>query len=332
MKPLYFPFTYIGQPLGKALAACFGQFAVYRPSDKPLPAHMLEWVQRGILEIRVPVKPDPQVIERVISDYRAWAELHQGGPGMKTLVLNYLKDAIPFYSETSPSRIISEIRATGRNPERAVALDPLLQAVVFLEFAQEFDREIEEISQDLQVTDITRRELISNLRGGQEAGELASGEGGSQDSMEYMTSERLKAWAQLSGRDREVPGLLITSSRSLLDQMLDQLPPAEAVFQHDSIPLGGVDQEAVRPWQDELARRLTDVLDLDAGAAADDSSKISIDGGPGSRVSLRIYRIPGQAPQEVLAACSRSGVLPAVGLQQSGPCRNTLLGHIAVHL
>jgi hypothetical protein len=330
MKPLYFPFTYVAEPLADALGACFRQFAVYRPSEKPLPPHMLKWVQRGILEVRVPVRHDSQVIEGVMRDYRAWAELHHRGSGMRSLFLNYLEDAVPFHSDTSPSRIISEIKGGSRNPNQATAPDPILQAVVFLEFAQEFDRQAEEISRGMNAADMTTRELILNLLGEGTDAEPLSGECRLPDSIEYMALERLRAWTQLLGGDRKAPELLITSSPSLLDRMLDQMPAAEQVFQNDSIPIEMVGAEAARPWQDELAGRLTDLLDLDGDKAADFSGTISIDPAPGPRVSLRIYRIAGQAPLEVLIACNRApGVQPADMCGAAATPRNTLLGCIA---
>jgi hypothetical protein len=320
MKPLYFPFTYVGEPMADALAACFRQFVVYQPSDKPLPPHMLKWVQRDVLEIRVPIRHDPQVIGGVIREYRAWAEMHHGGSGIKSLFSNYLGDAISFQSDTSASRIISEFKRAGQNPNQATVPDPILQAVVFLEFAQ-----------GLKAADITRRELIANLLGEQAAAEPLSGDAGLQDSIEYMALERVRTWSQLLCLDRKVPGLLITSSRSLLDRMLDQLPAAEPVFQNDSIPIAMVAAGDGRPWQDELSSRLTGLLDLNGDTAADFSGTISIDPGPGPRVSLRIYRIPGQAPLEVLIAGNLTPAVQPADLRCAATPRYTLLGCIAVH-
>jgi hypothetical protein len=153
-------------------------------------------MQRDVLEIRVPIRHDPQVIEGVIREYRAWAEMHHGGSGIKSLFSNYLGDAISFQSDTSVSRIISELKRAGQNPNQATAPDPILQAVVFLEFAQEFDRQTEEISRNLKAADISTRELIANLLGEQAAAEPLSGDGGLQDSIEYMPLERVRDWTQ----------------------------------------------------------------------------------------------------------------------------------------
>ena len=40
MKPIYFPYTYISDPAAEAVAACFGQFIVYRPLSDKLPLSM----------------------------------------------------------------------------------------------------------------------------------------------------------------------------------------------------------------------------------------------------------------------------------------------------
>ena len=150
--------------------------------------------------------------------------------------------------------------------------------------------------------------------------------------MAWLPLERARAWIQLLCHDRTVPGLLITSSRLLLDHLLDQLPSAEPVLQNDSIPIGVLGAGAARPWQDELASRLSGLLDLHGDAAADFSSTISIDPdpGPGPRASLRIYRIPGQAPVQVLTACNRTPVVQPPDPHCAAAPRNTLLGHIAL--
>jgi hypothetical protein len=122
---------------------------------------MQKWAESGGLDIRVPVKEDEERMDSILRDYRDWLNLHQGGD---VAFLKTLKDAIPYFDETSTSRIRSDIRkkAEGPRSDKEPAIeknDVLLQARLFLLAAQELDvqnfsiireiRQFEEMEQDL---------------------------------------------------------------------------------------------------------------------------------------------------------------------------------------
>ena len=57
MKPIYFPYTYISNQVAGAVAACFGRFMIYQPLADRLPPTMRSWVEKGVIEIRIPFDP-----------------------------------------------------------------------------------------------------------------------------------------------------------------------------------------------------------------------------------------------------------------------------------
>ena len=66
MKPIFFPFTYVSDSVAQALTACFGQFIVYQPLAGKIPEQMRPWVEKGILDIRVPVTEDQKELEAAV--------------------------------------------------------------------------------------------------------------------------------------------------------------------------------------------------------------------------------------------------------------------------
>ena len=78
MKPIYFPFTYISEPVVEATGVCFKQLVVYQPSNQKVPEKMQKWAKSGILDIRVPVKSDEKELDAALRDYKTWVNIHQG--------------------------------------------------------------------------------------------------------------------------------------------------------------------------------------------------------------------------------------------------------------
>ena len=104
MKPICFPSTYVSDSVAQALTACFGQFIVYQPLAGETPLQMRPWVEKGILDLRVPVTGDEKELEAVVKNYLSWADLHFDDSGLKPPFLSTWKDAIPFFDATSERR------------------------------------------------------------------------------------------------------------------------------------------------------------------------------------------------------------------------------------
>ncbi len=69
-----------------------------------------------------------------------------------------------------------------------------------------------------------------------------------------MTEERIESWALLMQQDGF--RLFITSSRAVLDLLMDRMPEMEEVTRFDAVPAGAPDAEALATWQDELIKHL----------------------------------------------------------------------------
>lgn len=164
MKPIYFPLTYISEATAAALASCFGQTAVYQPCSRNVPETMQKYAEDGVLDIRVPAKKDDERLEAVFNAYKAWAELHQGS---ELAFFKTRKDAVPFFGDTCPSQIRSELRKDMQGPaEEQEKTDPLFNARLFLCMAQESDIRNIEVSRDMTAFESKERDMLNALKGG----------------------------------------------------------------------------------------------------------------------------------------------------------------------
>ena len=150
MKPICFPSTYVSDSVAQALTACFGQFIVYQPLAGKIPEPMRPWVKKGIMDIRVPVAEDRKELVATVNNYLSWADLHFDGSGLKPPFLQTWKDAIPFFNASSASQVVSDIKEQIHGKPASRVPEPLLAARLFLYFAQEFDRQNQEVARDLK--------------------------------------------------------------------------------------------------------------------------------------------------------------------------------------
>ena len=125
---------------------------------------MRPWVEKGILDIRVPVTEDQKELEAVVKNYLSWADLHFAGSGLKPPFLQTWKDAIPFFKASSPSQVVADIKKQVHGKPASRAPEPLLAARLFLYFAQEFDRQNQEVARDLKRHRQQETELIRQLK------------------------------------------------------------------------------------------------------------------------------------------------------------------------
>ena len=62
MTPVYFPFTFLSQPVAEALTAFFGPIVVYQPLVSNIPQIIKNLEMNGLIDIRVPLKSDEEKI------------------------------------------------------------------------------------------------------------------------------------------------------------------------------------------------------------------------------------------------------------------------------
>jgi hypothetical protein len=328
MIPIYFPFTYVSDPVAEALATCFGQFVIYRPLKENLSQQMQLWVNRGVADVRVPVAGNESELMAAVKNYQTWADLHRDGSKTRAAILRSGLDPVPFFDELSTRKIVEDIKGNIRGNAGTRFPDPVLAARIFLYFAQEFDRQNHELTDDLNHHQQQEAQLIRQLKMEEDpvAAELRDDPVQLPDPFaDYMISDRLEAWARIFCRDPDVSGLFVTHSAAVLEQMLDRTPTAARILHLTSIPAGAPDDAAIKSWQARLALNLARHVEPDQAQASSESMEPSDLPAADTTVSLSVYRVPDQTPYEFFARCADIDRPPADAPGPNSKFRNTLI-------
>jgi len=316
MIPIYFPYTYISNPVMAALQHCFGRTIVYLPSELMIPENMAQWSDGGLLDLRVPVKNEEDRLSEVLKNYQQWAALHDNRQGIDFSYLKAHGHDLPFFDENATSHIRAEIKGKLQgeqaNSNRLDGLtENLLSSRIFLSIAQELDLQTDSLNADLKRFDAMERDLLQNLKGEDESsGEVFSLKravkpGGQED---YMMRERLHAWIQLMQADddqfgHEASGLLVTSNHAVLEQVIEHVPVAEKIFEWEAIPVGQKMGGSMVRCRDEFMAQIEFLSRSEWKSPADrpyDSPAITSDASAERTVVLTVFLVPAMQPVEVL--------------------------------
>ncbi|MBW2011678.1 MAG: hypothetical protein JRI32_08600 [Deltaproteobacteria bacterium] len=113
-----------------------------------------------------------------------------------------------------------------------------------------------------------------------------------------MIKERIESWIRLMHHDKERSEIFITTNRSALEYLLDEESGVEMVLDLNSIPLYENISEEIQIWQSRLIEYLELVLKNTAPLSNENLLEMPICKGCDTKVSLKIYRVPGRSPHE----------------------------------
>ena len=328
MKPTYFPYTYVSDPVAEALSACFGQFTVYRPLKEHPSEQLQRWIKRGVADVRVPVAGNENEVMAAVKNYQTWADLHREGSSEKAAIFRTHLDPVPFFSELSTRKIVKDIKENVAGKANTPLPDTVLTARIFLYFAQEFDRQNHELSDDLIHHQQREAALIRHLKMEEDpvAAEFSKDPVQLPDPFaDYMISDRLAAWARIFCRDPDASGLFVTHSAAVLDHLLDRASTAARMMHLKSIPSGKTENAAIKSWQARLALNLVRYLEQDQIEVSDQSMEPLDLPAADNMVSLSVYRVPDQTPYEFFARCAAIDWPRADAPEYTSQFKNTLI-------
>lgn len=220
MNIAYFPFTQVPERGAATAYRHFGRFALYTPvkGQEPQSVRFLaekEWINR-----RCPILGDEALVINLCRSFRKWGAVHQGSAGG----LKQFAES-GFYNDQFAAEIRSEIIKFGGDVSQQKP-NPVLNARVFLQLAQEFDQQEFEIKRQLAAADTATKQLFDELRGegldtDQNAGTVA---GVADDAGAFMAEARMTAWSLLAGMDEIALDAFLTHSRAILDLLSDRFP------------------------------------------------------------------------------------------------------------
>ena len=326
MKPIYFPFTYVPESVGKALAACFRQTTVYQISGTKIPEDMQELSQEGILDIRIPVEVNAEFFDKVFKDYRDWVDIHQG---TETAFLAAMASNIPFFDESASSQIRADIKKIEKQIPHEANPDPLFNAKLFLHMAQEFDLQKKELDQDLMDIENMEDDFMKNLKWEDDddhARYISRKILEKYDPGHHMTTERINAWASLMSQDSQISGLYITTSRAALEHLIEIIPEMEQVICLGAIPMGVEKNETLSNWQDGLIKTLEVLATENWPMSMDNMANPPEISGKATDVKLTIYIVPNKIPHKCFSGCVKTDAFKAGSVQTGTQFKNTLIG------
>ena len=331
MKPIFFPSTYVSESVAQALDTCFGQFIVYQPLSEKIPCQMVPWLEKGILDVRVPVKNDQDELKTLVNNYQNWADLHIDGSGLKFPYLKTWTDATPFFNATSTSQVVADIKKQVCGKTDAQGPEPLLTARLFLYLAQEFDRQNQEVVQDLKRHHQQEKELLRTLKMEDDvlSGEFQLKEAQLPDnSSDFMAKDRLEAWTRILLADPYDSGLFITSAPAVFQELLDKTATAEKLLYFKRLPLCSDPPSDVTSWRHKLTAELAQIIGDERPPTDFRPSDMPDCPSDEQTISLRIFLAMGENPRDFFTRCSDlkpcSRETPGV----SDNIKNTLFGLI----
>jgi hypothetical protein len=328
-NPIYFPFTYVPQWVAEIFTAGFQRFYVYQPSDKGLPAEMNTWVEKNALKVCVPVPAEDKRFTEVVRAFQQFARLHAYGRDLKSSAFWNQHGAIPFFDETSVSQIVAEVKK-GHKPYTGLAHpEALLRARVFLEFAQEFDRQNDELQQELKDTDRCSEELLKNLSGQKDSKPALTrltAEIKFDDPGEYMPQDRLQAWARLFLEKPIDSGFLVTSSATIFDFLVGTLVTNEKLFEFKGLPTLASNDDQLTAWRETFYLQIKNGIETEGSFSEDAFARMPPLPKDAAHFNLTLYRMPGCTPTQLLKRFLNSSNDDENSINQTPDIKNTLLG------
>lgn len=282
----------------------------------------------GILDIRIPEEVNGEFLDKILEDYRNWINTHQG---TETAVLRTMADEIPFFDESASSQIRADLKKTGKQIPTEKKTDPLFNAKLFLHMAQELDLQVKILDQDLMAIEAMEKDFMRNLKGEDDDDQAQATMQmvlEKDDPGHFMTTERIKAWISLMLKDPQGSALFTTTSRAVMEHLMDIMPDMEQVIRFDAITMGVDEDKTLSNWRDDLLETLKNLALENWPVPMEDLSHPTEIPGIKSNAVLTIYIIPNKSPQDCFASYVESDVFLAEPAKTELRFKNTLIGLI----
>jgi len=263
MKIIYFPYTVIHTRKAEQLAALWGPVTLLQPSRDACLPETRALAEAGWIETLFPAGDhSPPLIDR-LNAFEQWAARNTGSD---LAALMKQGAPVPFFSDQSLTRIVSELRSGGKTPgpegPDKTSLRDILQDQLLLAMAQKFDRQQEELARDIETLARKERRMLALLKGEAEvdSGPLSPPWALSTVPREALLDLRIKAWARvmrtLPEMEKGLPGttaerLFLTDSHSVWTQIQEYFPEAQVRLEACPVFEGSLPSETTEmlpPW------------------------------------------------------------------------------------
>ena len=325
MKPHLFPFTYVSAP-DMANCRCFFQgIKVFQFTPKHVPSKMQAYLDAGLVQPVWPDGPTRLSFETALAETENWAQSHRLGAA------SYAKgyqDRIPFFDETSVTRIRQEIRKAGQQGHATnTAENKILTAYVFLHMAQVFDIQNQTVAQQMQQQASMEKNLYEDLRGATHLEHLDRSKV-DDDPAQFMLLDRIKAWSRVWMAAGDSQDYFITTRQSVITLIQEHLQESEEFISVATVPAIDPDAQTAKAQYQDLGAYCHKLASTDQ-AHINESGLLDIYS-PSSALSdgMQIYLLPGIKPHQLFSRFSGwSDIVEASATNGADPA-NTVIGLI----
>lgn len=226
MTPVYMPFTYLAKPAARLLAGLVGPVVVYQPIGSDVPSDLTALSTEGLITIRIPMTDDDDRLRAALNEFTQWARMNPGRSTAGAGFISSRQGEVPHFDETAINRIRSEIRRYGTDPDTG-GIDPreaAFSARLFLAVAQMNDLATDNLDGDLRNFQALEQGFVESLGVDAAATFSQHSIGGSvwrEDPGARQTGQRIRAWATLAAADDELPGWMVTTSRAVVETLVE---------------------------------------------------------------------------------------------------------------
>ena len=224
MNFAYMPFTYLSHSTAMALNYLFGPVTLYQPLKSVVPQELIALSEQGLLDIHTPVEQEDDRLQMAVLEFFEWAKMNPGASMAGSEFLGTRQGEVPFYDDTSISRIRSQIKTHGISNKEKEQSEALFRLRLFLTVAQENDRATESLNRDLTTFNQMEQHFLSTLVDADEGPFNRQQVGKTkwpEDQGAKQTRLRLRSWAALAGFG-PLPEILVTTSQAVMDDLLER--------------------------------------------------------------------------------------------------------------
>jgi len=298
---------------------------------------MRQWESQKMVERCLPIRTDTAKLMKIVADYKSWMKMHERSGGLE--YFKTLEQRVPFFDEFSTAHIraaiTQRVNAEG-NPADAQSdtSAQLLEAIVFLCIAQEFDRYQLEITKDLSVFDTRQQKMFETLKG--ESGGVESPKGAghivdtslADDLGHYQTQSRMRSWVQLWLRDHTYDSFFITDSPAVMEYLLVSESNLQKAFSFQFPPVESSVSSKTAGCE-TLIKKIGPLMRTTWLASTQDAA---LDIKPNvKRATLTCYISPNETPDHFfMRFLPDQFIMPPKAVKTESAIKNTLIGLVEI--
>jgi len=195
--------------------------------------------------------------------------------------------------------------------------------------AQEHDLQNDALRQDLLSFEAMEQHLIKDLKGetlSSSADNDPYRSVATADTGQYMTKERIDAWARIMLHDRQQSGLFITTSRAVIEHLLDEAPEARILQNIDKLTALENEIEKKENRHNRLSQHLQTIAADASSAATKTTTDPAIFTEKNSKKGFIFYIIPGLSPHQFFSRYMESTGRRSQDKKSTESVKNTLIG------